>query len=48
VRGRLFPDHALEVAAWMSVGNADAHMFENASEVDTSKIAELNRYQASQ
>jgi hypothetical protein len=32
----------------MNVGNADAHMFENASKVDASKIAELNRYQASQ
>lgn len=32
----------------MNVGNADARMFENASKVDTSEIAELNRYQASQ
>jgi len=32
----------------MNVGNADAHMFENAPKVDTSEITELNRYQASQ
>jgi hypothetical protein len=36
------------VAAWVNVGDANTYMFENASKVDTPKIADLNRNQASQ
>lgn len=40
--------YILGMAAGVSVGYRNTHMFENASKVDTSKIAGLNRHQASQ
>ena len=41
-------DPRLGVAAWVNLGDANTHVLENASKVDTSKIAELNSNQASQ